>query len=51
MAGEDAARWTLLDLDLGQSFTGAVVVGDCPPTELSAMRPCPLALEPRGRLR
>ena len=33
LADGDAARWTLLDVDLGESFTGAVVLADSPPTE------------------
>jgi 4'-phosphopantetheinyl transferase len=46
LTGEDLARWTLLDLDLGRAYAGAVVVGDCPPAELSAVTPCPLAIAP-----
>ncbi len=46
LVGEDAARWTLRDLELGESFAGAVVVGDCPQTETSALAPAPMALVP-----
>ena len=46
LADGDAARWTLLDVDLGESFTGAVVSRTPPPTEPRAVTPAPLALAP-----
>jgi 4'-phosphopantetheinyl transferase len=46
LADGDAARWTLLDVDLGESFTGAAVLADSPPTDLHAVTPAPLALAP-----
>ncbi len=46
LADGDAARWTLLDVELDESFTGAVVLADSPPTDVHTVTPAPLALAP-----
>lgn len=44
LAADDVARWTLVDLDLGDGFAGAAVLPNSQPATLRSVKPAPLAL-------